>query len=114
MGAGSLPRLAVVPHLSPPVRQAGLGRGTRHLLCRARGVPAGRARVSVNEVIVLSEFSGGFDSEGEDGPLAHSKCCFLVCPCSETPRTGLWLQGEGKGRGQESPIPSLLSEEFGE
>lgn len=67
--------------------------------------------MSVNEVIVLSKFSGGFDSEGEDGPLANSKCCFLVCPCSETPRTGLWLQGEGKGWGQESPIPSLLSEE---
>lgn len=49
------------------MRQAGLGRGTRHLLCRVllqdRPSAESAGRLSQSEceqVIVLSEFSGGF------------------------------------------------------
>lgn len=50
------------------MRQAGLGRGTRHLLCRVllQDEPSAESAGKVepggvwNEVIVLSEFSGGF------------------------------------------------------
>lgn len=98
--------------LSSPMRQAGLGRGTRHLLCR--GAPAGRAQQSLQAGWSQSERGTRslcclssqvvFDSEGEDGPLPVASVARVIL-VQKPLGQGCGYRTRGRAEGRRAPFP---------